>query len=146
MEEAFTRPRNITYDRYMLLATKQSKGRKSIEHFFGKLKELSENLELGNQEHTFIRDLFFANIQDSEIQKKLLKDTVDSAQALSLAIIMELGQRNSLQITISQPNLQAGECCNITTSVNFVTQIKFQIFKRKLHRRIKCVEIAASLG
>ena len=56
MESTFIHQRNITIDRYMLLTTKQSK-RESIEHFFGKLMELSENCYLGDQEDTLIRDL-----------------------------------------------------------------------------------------
>ena len=71
MQSTFIGQRNITFDRYMLLTTKQSKG-ESIEHFFGKLKELSENCDLGNQEDTLIRDLFIANMQDPEIQRELL--------------------------------------------------------------------------
>ena len=43
MESAFIRQRNITFDRYVLLTTKQTRG-ESIEQFFGKLKELSEKL------------------------------------------------------------------------------------------------------
>ena len=58
MEATFIRQRIITFDRYMLPTTKQSKG-ESIEHFFNKLKELSKNCELGSQEDTLIRDLFF---------------------------------------------------------------------------------------
>ena len=50
----------------MLFTTKQSKG-ESIEHFFGKLKEMSENRKLGSQEDTLIRDLFIANVQDPEV-------------------------------------------------------------------------------
>ena len=68
MEATFIGQRNITFDRYMLLTTKQSKG-ESIKHFFGKLKELFENCELGSQEDTLIRDLFIANMQDPEIQR-----------------------------------------------------------------------------
>ena len=37
MEDTLNRPRNITFDRYRLFTTKQSKG-ESIEHFLGKLK------------------------------------------------------------------------------------------------------------
>ena len=100
MEATFIRQRNITFDsfdRYMHLTTKQSKG-ESIEHFFGKLKELSENCELGRrtQEDTLIRDLFIANMQDPEIQRELFRETLEPAQALRLAINMELGQRNQL--------------------------------------------------
>ena len=101
MEAAFIRQRNITFDRYVLLTTKQTRG-ESIEHFFGKLKELSENCELGSQEDTLIRDLFIANMLDPEIQRELLRETIEPAQALRLAINMELGQRNQLQITNSK--------------------------------------------
>ena len=102
MESAFIRQRNITFDRYVLLTTKQKRG-ESIEHFFGKLKELSENCELGSQEDTLIRDLFIANMLDPEIQRELLRETLEPAQPLRLAVNMELGQRNQLQITNSQP-------------------------------------------
>ena len=40
---------------------------------------------------------------DPEIQRELLRETLEPAQALRLAINMELGQRNELQITNSQP-------------------------------------------
>ena len=92
----------IYFDRHMLLTTKQSKG-ESIEHFCGKLKELSKSCDLGNQEDTLIRDLFIANMQDPEIQRELLRETLEPAQALGLAINMELGQRNQLQISNTQP-------------------------------------------
>ena len=105
MEDTFNRPRNFTFDRYMLFTRKQSK-RESIEHFCGKLEELSENCELRNPEDTLLRDLFVANMQDSIFQKELLKETVKPAQALRLAINMELGQRNQLQISNSEPVLQ----------------------------------------
>ena len=104
-EDALIRPRNIIFVRSMLLTTKQSK-RESIEHFFGKLMKLSENCELGNQDDTLIRDVFIANMQDSESQKELLKETLEPAQALRLAINLEIGQRNQLQISNSKPALQ----------------------------------------
>ena len=94
MESTFIRQRNITFDRYMLLKTKQLKG-ESIEHFFGKLKELSENCDLG--------DLFIANMQDPEIQRELLRETLEPPQALRLAINMELEQRNQQQFSNTQP-------------------------------------------
>ena len=71
MENTFIRQRNITFDRYVLF-TNQSKG-ESIEHFLGKLRDLSENCDLGNQEDTLIRDLFIANMQDPEIQREFLE-------------------------------------------------------------------------
>ena len=42
-------------------------------------------------------------MQDPEIQRELLRETLETAQALRLAIKIELGQRNQLQITNSQP-------------------------------------------
>ena len=102
MESTFIRQRNITFDRYMLLTTKQSK-RESIEHFFAKLKELSGNCDLGDQEDALIKDLFIANMQDQEIQRELLRETLEPPQALRLAINMELGQLNQLQISNTQP-------------------------------------------
>ena len=72
MESTFVRQRNITFDRYMLLTTKQLKG-ESIEHFFGKLKEeLSENCRLRNLEDTLIRDLFIANMRP-ELRSRISK-------------------------------------------------------------------------
>ena len=72
MESTFVRQRNITFDRYMLLTTKQLKG-ESIEHFFGKLREeLSENCRLINQEDTLIRDLFIANMRP-ELRSRISK-------------------------------------------------------------------------
>ena len=41
VEEAFIRPRNITFDRYVFLITKQLWG-ETVELFYGKLKELAE--------------------------------------------------------------------------------------------------------
>ena len=73
----------------MLLTTKQSKG-ESIDHFFGKIKESSENCELGNQEDSLIRDLFIANMQGSKIQKELLIEFIDHAQEIRLAKIWNL--------------------------------------------------------
>ena len=66
-------------------------------------RELSENCELGSQEDTLIRDLFNANMQDPEIQKMLLRETLEPPQVLLLAINKELGQRNQIQISNTQP-------------------------------------------
>ena len=45
-----------------------------------------------------IRDVFITSFIDPEIQKELLKQTVEPRQALELAINMELGMRNQHQI------------------------------------------------
>ena len=88
----------------MLLTTKQVKG-EITGHFYGKLNELSENCELRKQKHPKKRQLT-VNMQDSEIQKKLVKETVEPTQAFSLAINMKLGQQNQVQISDSQSSLQ----------------------------------------
>ena len=97
VEEAFIRPRNITFDRDVFLITKQLRG-ETVEHFYGKLKELAENCDFENKEETLIRDVFITNLIDPEIQKELLNQTVEPRQALELAITMELGMRNQHQI------------------------------------------------
>ena len=40
---------------------------------------------------------------DPEIQRELLRETLKPAQTLRLAINMEIGQRNQLQISNTQP-------------------------------------------
>ena len=90
VEEAFIRPHNITFDRHVFLITKQLRG-ETVEHFYGKLKELAENCDFENKEETLIRDVFITNLMDPEIQKELLKQTDEPRQALELAINMELG-------------------------------------------------------
>ena len=138
MEITFIRQRNITFDRYMLLTTKQSKG-ESIGHFFGKIKELSENCDLENQEDTLIRQLFIANLQDSEIQRELLRGTLEPAQTLRLATNMELGQRNQLKISNAQP----------ASHVNAITPqrpFRQSTQRQNVTARINYAETVASLG
>ena len=97
VEEAFIRPRNITFDRHVFFITKQLPG-ETVEHFYGKLNELAENFDFENKEDTLIGDVFITNLMDPEIQKQLLKQTGEPRQALELAINMELGMRNQHQI------------------------------------------------
>ena len=97
VEAAFIRPRNITFDRHVFLITKQLRV-EAVEHFYGKLKELAENCDFENKEEALTRDVFITNLIDPEIQKELLKQTVEPRQALQLAVNMELGMRNQHQI------------------------------------------------
>ncbi|XP_075239367.1 uncharacterized protein LOC142334924 [Convolutriloba macropyga] len=96
-EKTFIHPRKITFDRHVFLITKQVWG-ETVEHFYRKLKELAENCKFENKEETLIRDVFITNLVDPEIQKELLKETVEPRQALELAINMELGMLNQHQI------------------------------------------------
>ena len=97
VEAAYIRPRNITFDRHVFLITKKLRG-ETVEHFYGKLKVLAENCDFENKEETLISDVFMTNLNDPEIQKELLKQTVEPRKALELAIKMELGMRNQHQI------------------------------------------------
>ena len=97
VETAFIRPRSITFDRHVFLITKQLRG-ETVEQFYGKLKELAENCDFENKEETLIRDVFIINLIDPEIQKELLKQTVEPRKALELAINMELRMQNQHQI------------------------------------------------
>ena len=97
VEEAFIRPRNITFDRHVFLITKQLRG-ETVDHFYGKLKDSAENCDFEKKEETLIRNAFITNLMDPEFQKELLKQTVEPRQASELAINMELGMRNQHQM------------------------------------------------
>ena len=75
MEDSFTKVRNITYIRFVFYSCKQQKG-ESVESFYGRLIEQSENCSLGSDETSLIRDTFLLNMTDHETQKELLKETV----------------------------------------------------------------------
>ena len=99
VEEAFNSPRKIAFDRHVFLIMKQLR-EETVQHFYGKLKELAENCDLENKEETLIGDVFITNLLDSEIQKELLKHTVEPRQALEPANNTELGMRNQHQIQL----------------------------------------------
>ena len=97
VEAAFIRPRNLTFDRHVFLITKQLRD-ETAEHFYGNLKEIPEICEFEKKEETLIRDVFIPDLFDPDIQKELLKQTVELRQALELAINMELGMQNQHKI------------------------------------------------
>ena len=96
MKIAFIRPRNITFDRYVVFSRKQKK-RETVEQFYSILKELAENCDFEN--HT----------RNQYIQ--LLRDAVDPERALSIAVNMETGHQNQ-QKTSSNNNSAAGSTVN----------------------------------
>ena len=106
LNETFILIHNITFDRYLFLTRKQQKG-EPIEKFYGHLKELSENLELGEKRDTIIRDVFIANMQNEDIQTQLLKETVEPDKALSMAINIEIGTVNQLKMSASKSELNS---------------------------------------
>ena len=98
LDEVFTKQRNITFDRYTFLSRKQMKG-EPVEKFYGCLRELSLNCDLGSREESIIRDVFIANMQDGEIQRELLKETREPKKALEIAISIEMGIQTQLKIS-----------------------------------------------
>ena len=78
-----------------------------IEKFYGHLKELSENCDLGDKGDTIIRDVFIANMQNEDIQKELLKETVDPEKALAIAINIEMGTLNQLKMNANKTESQS---------------------------------------
>ena len=97
LELTFIRPRNVTFDRYLLLTRRQQKG-ETLEQFHSALRSLAEFCQLGTLEDGLLRDIFTANMNDPEIQKELLKVTLEPEKALELAISIELGARSQLAI------------------------------------------------
>ena len=91
LNTTFTEIHNITFDQYLFLTRKQQKG-EPIEKFYGHLKELSENCDLGEKVDTIIRDVLIANMQNEDIQKELLKEKVEPDKALAIAINIEMGK------------------------------------------------------
>ena len=102
LEQAFIRPRNVTFDRYLLLTRKQHR-RETIEQFHSALRSLAEHCQLANLEDELLRDIFTPNMIDHEIQKELLKTTLTPEKALELAVSIELGIRSQLAIQARQP-------------------------------------------
>ena len=98
LDQVFTKQRNITFDRYTFLTTKQLKGQ-VVEKFYGCHRELSLNCDLGSHEESIIRDVFIANMQDGQIQRELLKETRTAKKALEFAMDIEMGIQNQLKIS-----------------------------------------------
>ena len=65
-------------------------------------------------------------MQDTEVQRELLREPVEPAQALRLAITMELVQRNKLQFLSNQPAL---DVIAITPQQSFRNPNQRQIFQ-----------------
>ena len=100
------RVHNITFDRYLFLTRKEQKG-EPIENFYGHLKELSKNCDLGEKGDSIIRDVFIANMQNEDIQKEILKETVEPDKVLAIAINIEMGTLNQLKRTASKSELNS---------------------------------------
>ena len=105
LKKTFIRIHNINFDRYLFLTRKQQKG-EPIEKFYGHLKELYENCDRGEKGDTIIKDVFIANMQNKDIQRELLKETVESDKALAIAINIEMGTLNQLKMNAKLNSIQ----------------------------------------
>ena len=117
MEIAFIRPINMTFDRNVFFSRKQKKG-ETVEQFYSILKELAENCDLENREEVIIGDIFITNMLDDDIQRELLRDTVDPERALSIAVNMEMGNQKQHRISSSNNNSAANNTINAIHSYN----------------------------
>ena len=97
-EATFKRMRNLTFDRYKFLTRKQKKD-EGLEAFYCELRRLAQYCNLGVIESTMIRDVFTANMHEAEIQKELLKETKTAAEAIELALRLELSTKNQRSIS-----------------------------------------------
>ena len=79
---------------------KQKKG-ETVEQFYSILKELAENCDFENREEVIIGDSFITNMLNDDIQRELLRDTVDPERALSIAVYRD-GQSKSTTDFIKQ--------------------------------------------
>ena len=62
---AFIRPRNTTFGRRVFLITKQLRG-ETVEHLYGKLKELVENWDFENKEEIWLIWRFKKNFSNKQ--------------------------------------------------------------------------------
>ena len=68
LETTFIRPRNVTFDRYLLLTRRQQRG-ETMEQFHSALRSLAEHCQLGHLEDELLRDIFTANMIEKMTQK-----------------------------------------------------------------------------
>ena len=100
----FTRPRNLTFDRFQLITVQQLPN-ESLETFFSRLRELGSKAALGNVEEDLIKDFFIAKMNNTTIQMELLSEVRTAAQLLNFALSRERGQENQKEILRSSaPN------------------------------------------
>ena len=93
----FTRPRNLTFDRFQLI-TVQKNANENLETFFSRLRELGSKFALGNVEEDLIKNFFITKMNNRTIQMELLSEVRTAAQVLNFALSIEQGQENQREI------------------------------------------------
>ena len=120
LELTFIRPRNVKFDRYLLLTRRQQRG-ETMEQYHLAVRSLAEHCQLGALEDKLLRYIITANMTDHEIQRELLKITLSPERALEVAIGIELGARSQLAIQAKQ--LQPSTVSSLTTRQDDVVAI-----------------------
>ena len=100
---AFTRPGNITFDRFQLITVQQNSN-ESLETFYSRPRELGSKAALGNVEEDLIKEFFIAKMNNSTIQMELLSEVRTPALVLNFAISRERGQENQREILRANPS------------------------------------------
>ena len=98
LEQTFTRPRNVTFDRYLLVTRKQQRG-ETMEQFHSALRSLAEHCQLGYLEDALLEDRFnngFYGLTDmpAEFKKaidKTLYNLTNTFSFLDDIIIVTIG-------------------------------------------------------
>ena len=111
LDIAFTKKRNITFDRYQFLMRKQK--REYVEKVFGNLKELYYNCDSGDKEDLLFTDVILANISHEESQRQLLRETVEQQNALKLAINYGMRFERQINMSSSTTHTQGGPNTNL---------------------------------
>ena len=99
----FTRPRNLTFDRFQFFRALQQSN-ESLETFYSRLRELGSHAKLEQLEEDLVKDLFISNMHGSNIQMELLSEVRTPHQVLNYAINRERGQANQQEIRRAHSN------------------------------------------
>ena len=93
-------------------------------------------------EEAIICDIFITNMLDDDIQCELLRDTVESERARSIAVFMEMGHRNQQRISSNNTNgVNAIQQFNRFRGGNArVNQTNRTIFNRQLPVYVEVVD------
>ena len=93
----FTRPRNLTFDRFQFSRELQQSN-ETLETFYSRLRELGSHAKLDHLEEDLVKDLFISNMHSSNTQMELLSEVRTPQQVLNHAINRERGQANQQEI------------------------------------------------
>ena len=100
---AFTRPRNLTFDRFQFFRALQQSN-ETLETFYSRLREFGSHAKLEHLEEDLVKNLFISNMHSSNTQMELLSEVRTPQQVLNYAISRERGQANQQEICRAHSN------------------------------------------